>query len=319
MSQRTQSHPPTAQMITMRIILSALMLTITGSAGRSLAQSAPSASDSYAIRLIVMVPPLAGTRVVYATFSGTVTYALSSEGDGRYSLEAQARTAQSGAEIELMNGGVEERRDRITWNAYPGYKVSVETDYRLNLIGGLELDHVAEAVGTWTQVSSAPAPASQGDSNPLINPTPDTSGAAGSSNSGTLSSADTAPAWATGGGNATSTGPLTATQATSSPLVSATAPLTTATITLPLSDTSGPIPAPHPAGISDLINPLNVYGLLALICAAAALIVPKFLRRLLTPSAGSETNTDEDDYEDISPHREADYDDEEGHSPAAPV
>ncbi|PZS05085.1 MAG: hypothetical protein DLM69_01215, partial [Candidatus Chloroheliales bacterium] len=222
------------------------------------AQSAPSGDRSYALRLIVTISPSAGARQVYAIFGGAATYALAAEGGGRYSLEAAAEATQNGAEVYLANGGAQERRDRITWTAYPGYKLTVEVDYRQNQVGGLELGKVSQAVGKWAQVTSVDAAGSDQASSDLLSggTPPATTGNTGPPQ---LASSDTAPAWAGGGGNTAPTtqvrGTVTSTGGVAAPHPPTIVATATATTTAPAAPRP---PTPQTQGMAGLINAQNV-------------------------------------------------------------
>jgi hypothetical protein len=275
---------------------------------RVAAQSVPAGADSsYALRLVVTVPPSAGERQVYVSFGDSTSYALAAEGGGRYSLEAEAAASQNGAAIVLANSGTEERRDRITWSAYPGYKLTVEADYRLNPVGGMELDKVSQAVGSWAQVTDAAASGQSPTPNDLISggqPAPPLSGGTGGG-SGSLATNDTAPAWAGGGGSAVPpsqvSDTVTSTVAGSQPRTPPTVAITSTATTTNTTTATAALPpngASQAQGVAGLINAPNVLGMLILLLAVGAMALPRLLRRVITARPEDEDDeTDDQGYE----------------------
>lgn len=258
------------------LFLLTLAWAIPSAAGVA-AQGTPPGGGEYALRLVITLPPAMETRQVYVIFNNTISYALMSEGNGNYSLEAEAAATQSGAEVVLTNAGVEERRDRLTWTAYPGYKLTVEADYRQNLIGGLELGKVSQVAGTWAQVAAAPNPAAnQTPPNPLTSNPPSTTASTDSSGN-QLSTSDTAPTWLSSG---TPTPPASGIISATNPGLASSATLTTtnANTVTQIAAASSRQATPETPGWGILLNPASVIGITVLLAAALTRKAPAIMR-----------------------------------------
>lgn len=259
------------------------------------AQGEPSGNASYLLRLVVSLPREAGDRRVYAIFESKNLYQLSYESGGLYSLEAEA--TQSGGEIVVIRGGVEERRDRATWTAYAGLKLTVEVSYRMNELGGLELDKVEQGIGRLPRVNSTPA-ASGSELAPTALPA-------------TNPPTPVVKAGATGGNDSEPIWRQSPTPIPSSRDGSTTNPGASATLTAALPTTAtvvtAPPPAPPPITAAANANYFNTYtaiGGLALLLALGVFLLPKLLNKMLQPTTdlddeaevGNEAQDDEASY-----------------------
>ncbi len=135
------------------IILTMLLLTLP-----TTAQAQTSKGSRYELRLLVLLPELAGDErtVLLGLGRNPTLLPAHTEAGGRYSL--QAATNVRSAVVYLLRGGVEERRDYLTWPAYGGERQTVQASYRRNAVGGLELVGVQQAAGFVPTVANGDAP-----------------------------------------------------------------------------------------------------------------------------------------------------------------
>ena len=132
------------------ILLLALPLTV---------QAQTSKGSRYELRLLVLLPELlTGDKRTVLLQLGRNQSLLPAhaEAEGRYSL--QAATNVRSAVVYLLRGGVEERRDYLSWQAYGGERQTVQATYRRNAVGGLELAGLAQAAGFVPEVAASDGP-----------------------------------------------------------------------------------------------------------------------------------------------------------------
>jgi len=136
----------------LNILLLALPLTV---------QAQTSKGSRYELRLLVVLPELlTGDKRTVLLQLGRNQSLLPAhaEVEGRYSL--QAATNVRSAVVYLLRGGVEERRDYLSWQAYGGERQTVQATYRRNAVGGLELAGVHQVAGFVRTISPSDEPQS---------------------------------------------------------------------------------------------------------------------------------------------------------------
>jgi|GEM_PF-2123640 len=138
-------------------LLTMLLLTLPLTAS---AQT--SRSSRYELRLLVLLPtlPAGDERTVLLQLGRNPTLLPAhAESVNRSSLQVQTNVRS--AVVYLLRGGVEERRDYLSWQAYGGERQTVQATYRRNATGGLELSGVQQVAGFVPEVTNSgnePAP-----------------------------------------------------------------------------------------------------------------------------------------------------------------